>query len=88
MSSKAIKLFLNLSLSLSEGRCFKNALSAFFGDCVINFIKIIYQVLDWLKYNFKPLNLHLWVGKIGSLAFAEGLALWGGAKANVPMRAG
>jgi len=28
------------------------------------------------------------VGKIGSLAFAEGLACAVGAKANVPMRAG
>ena len=31
---------------------------------------------------------NLWVGKIGSLAFAEALALSVGAKANVPMRAG
>jgi len=30
----------------------------------------------------------MWVGKIGSLAFAEGMACAVGAKANVPMRAG
>ncbi|HRX11268.1 MAG TPA: hypothetical protein P5210_06460 [Draconibacterium sp.] len=33
-------------------------------------------------------NSHLWVGKIGSLVFAEVLALSVGAKTNVPMWVG
>jgi len=40
------------------------------------------------KYFIKVINIILCVGKIGSLAFAEGLASCVGAKDNVPMWAG
>lgn len=40
-------------MSLLSGFCFRNGLSAFFGDWVISFMKVYSEILELLIYDIK-----------------------------------